>query len=139
MCRILRLALLLAVAIPVSLVYDAEGKLAKSFNNDAGEYGKNGFNYKEHISAQVDELQARYDAAVTIDRVMSNTLGEELELAREKLGDARDRERDLLISSPLDGTFVPLDPAEDLPGQFLRRGTLIGYVIPHTFFEKDKK
>ena len=81
------------------------------------------------LAAQVDELQARYDAAVTIDRVMSNTLGEELELAREKLSDARDREADLVITSPLDGIFVPVDPVEDLPGRFLRRGALVAYVI----------
>jgi len=47
-----------SASIPVSLVYGTDGKLAKSFNNDAGEFGKNGFNYAEDISDYVDSLIA---------------------------------------------------------------------------------
>ncbi|MFT5525765.1 MAG: thiol-disulfide isomerase/thioredoxin, partial [Pirellulaceae bacterium] len=47
-----------SAAIPVSLVYDTEGKLAKSFNNDAGEYGDEGFEYAKDITDYVDSLIA---------------------------------------------------------------------------------
>jgi len=43
-------------AIPVAYVYDAEGKLHKRFTNDEGEYGKDGYTYKDHIAPLVDEL-----------------------------------------------------------------------------------
>ncbi len=43
-------------SIPVVLVFDKEGKLAKKFTNDANEYGKDGFTYEQHIVPFVRSL-----------------------------------------------------------------------------------
>jgi thiol-disulfide isomerase/thioredoxin len=43
-------------AVPVVFVYDRDGKLAKRFDNEKNEYGKEGFTYKDHIAPFVKEL-----------------------------------------------------------------------------------
>jgi thiol-disulfide isomerase/thioredoxin len=48
-----------ATPVPIVMVYDRTGKLAKLFvNNDEKEYGKEGFTYKDHIVPLVKELVA---------------------------------------------------------------------------------
>lgn len=48
-----------AAAVPVVLVYDREGKLARRFDNEASEYGEEGFTYEQHIIPFVKELAAK--------------------------------------------------------------------------------
>ncbi len=48
-----------AVAIPVVLVYDREGRLHTAFNNDSDEYGPTGFTYEENIEPLVKQLLGR--------------------------------------------------------------------------------
>lgn len=43
-------------AIPSVQVYDRQGKLVQRFDNDAGEYGDEGFTYKKHITPLVESL-----------------------------------------------------------------------------------
>lgn len=43
-------------SIPVVQVYGRDGKLAKQFDNEKEEYGKEGFNYEQHITPYVAEL-----------------------------------------------------------------------------------
>lgn len=43
-------------SIPVVQVYGRDGKLAKQFDNEKDEYGKNGFTYVEHIVPFVESL-----------------------------------------------------------------------------------
>lgn len=43
-------------SIPVVQVYGRDGKLAKQFDNEKDEYGKNGFTYAEHIVPFVESL-----------------------------------------------------------------------------------
>ena len=43
-------------AIPVAFIYDRQGKLHKMFTNDDGEYGKDGYTYKDHIYPVVEAL-----------------------------------------------------------------------------------
>ncbi len=45
-----------AAVIPVSLVYDREGKLHTAFNNDSNAYGPEGFNYTDDIEPLVKQL-----------------------------------------------------------------------------------
>jgi len=61
-------------AIPAVYVYDIHGKLAKRFDNDSGEYGDEGFTYKDHIVPLIEELMAEdSDSAVPSgDRVIPN-------------------------------------------------------------------
>ena len=42
--------------IPAVLVYDKKGELRKRFDNSEQEYGKDGFNYAEHITPFVEKL-----------------------------------------------------------------------------------
>ncbi|QDV17558.1 Thiol-disulfide oxidoreductase ResA [Gimesia panareensis] len=43
-------------SIPAAYVYGPDGKLAKRFDNEKQEYGKEGFTYREHIIPYIDEL-----------------------------------------------------------------------------------
>jgi thiol-disulfide isomerase/thioredoxin len=45
-------------AVPVVYVYGRDGKLAKRFDNEKDEYGKEGFTYQDHIAPLVKELIA---------------------------------------------------------------------------------
>jgi putative peptide zinc metalloprotease protein len=81
------------------------------------------------LRAQVAELEGRYDAAFAADRVAAATLAEELALARERLKNAAEREAALVIESPADGVFVLPSAVVDLPGRYLERGSLVGYVV----------
>lgn len=43
-------------SIPVVQVYDRSGKLAKQFDNEQDEYGKDGFTYEKHVAPYVKQL-----------------------------------------------------------------------------------
>lgn len=43
-------------SIPVVQVYDRNGKLARQFDNEKDEYGKDGFTYEKHITPYVQQL-----------------------------------------------------------------------------------
>jgi thiol-disulfide isomerase/thioredoxin len=43
-------------SIPVVQVYGRDGKLAKQFDNEKDEYGKEGFTYEKHITPYVKQL-----------------------------------------------------------------------------------
>ncbi len=45
-------------SVPAVLVYDQNGQLRKRFDNDALEYGPEGFTYESHIGPFVRELLA---------------------------------------------------------------------------------
>lgn len=83
----------------------------------------------EVLNAQLAELKARYDTELVSDRVAAKITQDEIEHVEAKLADARQRMEDLTIRAGADGTFIIPD-AEDLPGRFLKRGELVGYVIP---------
>ena len=80
------------------------------------------------IEAQLEEMQLRFDAVKQLDRVQAEVLQEQVQRLTGTLAAYRTREQDLTVSSEQDGRFV-LPRADDLPGRFLRRGDLLGYVI----------
>ncbi|MCP3982593.1 MAG: PqqD family peptide modification chaperone [bacterium] len=82
----------------------------------------------EVYRARVEELRARYDAALATDQVQVRILEEELASARAQLEDAEERLTDLDIRSPTAGVFV-LPRAQDLPGRWVQQGDLVGYVL----------
>ena len=51
-----------AASVPVVLVYNAQGELAQTFEDD-GSYGDEGFTYQEHITPAVEELLASDSAS----------------------------------------------------------------------------
>lgn len=79
------------------------------------------------LEAQLKEQQARYTAAYG-DRVQLNVIREEVAHIGARLEEARRREKELVIRSPSDGTFL-IAESGDIPGRFVRRGELLGYVM----------
>jgi putative peptide zinc metalloprotease protein len=80
------------------------------------------------IEAQLDETRQRLDAVKQIDRVQTEMFEEQAAHLAEKLADARARKGDLTVVSDQSGRFV-LERPENLPGRFIKRGELLGYVI----------
>jgi len=80
------------------------------------------------LRAQLAEVEARYDAALTSDRVAAAALRAEQSLARDRLADAESRLAQLVVSSPTDGVLLLPQPPEDLPGHFARRGEALAFV-----------
>lgn len=80
------------------------------------------------MRAQRDELQVRYDALFTVDRAQAAAVREQLAAADANLRRALEREQDLVFRSPDNGRFVVPSPG-DLPGRFVNKGQLVGYVV----------
>jgi len=73
------------------------------------------------------ELEARYSAELLNDPVQAEILKEELAEVQDELAEARVRFERLVVYSPADGTLRVPRP-EDLPGRFVHKGDLLGYV-----------
>jgi putative peptide zinc metalloprotease protein len=85
----------------------------------------------EALAWRVRELEAKGQAELTQDRVALELSRVELEGARRRLATGMARVRELNVASGAAGTFVLADtPAQDLPGRYLKKGDVIGYVTP---------
>jgi putative peptide zinc metalloprotease protein len=62
------------------------------------------------------------------DRVKAQMAADELAYVERSLAEARRRVDELTVTAGCDGTFVVAVP-EDLPGRFVKRGDLVGYVM----------
>lgn len=82
------------------------------------------------LQAQVNEQQARYTAAFD-EPVQRNIIRDELQHLQARLQDSTKRMGELVVRSPAQGIFLISD-AGDLPGRFVRRGELLGYVIDYS-------
>ena len=80
------------------------------------------------FGAQLEELSAKYDALMPFDRVQSAMVREQMVAAEANLRRAREREAELVYLSPANGRFV-VPNAADLPGRFVTKGQLVGYVV----------
>ena len=79
-------------------------------------------------ASRLRELKAMYDNQIIEDRVQAEIIDEEIHHVTARLEDLRERVGELTIRSNADGRFVVPMP-EDLPGRFVKRGELIGYVL----------
>ena len=82
----------------------------------------------EVIEAQLDETRQRLDAVRQIDRVQAEMFEEQAAHLAERLAAVRVQEQGLNVDSDQSGRFV-VARAEDMPGRFVKRGDLLGYVI----------
>ena len=82
------------------------------------------------LEAQLKEQLARYTAAHE-ERVQLNLIREEIVHIEARLAEARSRAHDQVIRSPGDGIFLMAE-AGDVPGRFVRRGELLGYVMDYS-------
>lgn len=80
------------------------------------------------LEAQLEELQAIYDTQRPEDLVQAEMTKEEIEHVTGQLEDARHRLAELTVRSAAAGRFV-VPRARDLPGRFVQRGDLLGYVL----------
>lgn len=83
------------------------------------------------LEGRVQELAVRYAMERLQDVSQAEILKEEQLLVAENLARAQERLAALTLQSPTDGLFV-VPQAEDLPGQFVKRGTQLGYVLAHS-------
>ncbi len=80
------------------------------------------------LESQLREYEARHREKQNTDLTEADILNDEIERIKGELEQARERQKELLIRSPLDGIFI-LPDAQNLPHRFLRRGTPLGYVV----------
>ena len=80
------------------------------------------------LAGRVHELEARYAEQRPVDMVKAAIIAEELRYAQEAYGRARERAAELTVRALTDGSFVIAAP-EDLPGRFVKKGDLLGYVV----------
>jgi putative peptide zinc metalloprotease protein len=78
--------------------------------------------------ARMRELSARFRAARVSDRVQAKLVQDEIAALRGEIARLQGKIDALVITSPARGIFV-LPLAEDLPGQHVHQGKLLGYVI----------
>jgi putative peptide zinc metalloprotease protein len=80
------------------------------------------------VAKHLDELHLRLDAALPKDIVQANILREQARLTQGQLNLSRQHLADLDLKASRAGEFLVAD-AVDLPGRFLHKGDIVGYVI----------
>ena len=78
--------------------------------------------------ARLKELYAVYNAQPLRKRVKRKMLMDEIKLIKGDLHQAEEKSAQLLIRSPARGSFVLID-ARNLPGRFVKKGELLGYIV----------
>lgn len=79
------------------------------------------------LQAQLDELEARYNASIVSKRVQADMINEQKAHLVAALDLAFKRQAELEVRSPSDGVFVMADVA-NAPGRFTQRGDVLAYV-----------
>lgn len=82
----------------------------------------------EIYNARLAELYAGYNAQPRHKRVKRKMILEEIEQVRKDLQQAQERRDQLVVRSPAQGYFI-LTKTRNLPGHFVRKGELLGYII----------
>jgi len=80
--------------------------------------------YRSHL----EELYAVYNAQPLQKRVKRKMLKDEIEKIKGDLHQAEEKSARLLIRSPARGSVVLID-ARNLPGRFVKKGELLGYIV----------
>ncbi len=80
------------------------------------------------LESRMEELQATYETRIITNRAEAQITEEEIKGVTAELADARKRTADLTVQAAAGGVFV-VPQVQDLPGRFVRRGDLLGYVL----------
>ncbi len=78
--------------------------------------------------ARVNELKSRHRASRANNHTDVGAISEELRVAESELSFVRKKARTMSVDAFKDGRLVLLG-SDDLPGKFLRKGDLLGYVL----------
>lgn len=81
--------------------------------------------------AQLREQQARLQATWYSDRGQAKLINEDIAIIEAEINDLKQRLEGLLIRSPVTGRLV-LPDAQNLPGQYLRQGDPVAFIIQST-------
>jgi putative peptide zinc metalloprotease protein len=81
------------------------------------------------IAAQLEEARQRLDGVRQLDRVQAEMFEDQAAHLADKLRTFRDRRQNLTVVAEQPGQFI-MAGAENLPGRLVKRGELLGYVIP---------
>jgi putative peptide zinc metalloprotease protein len=84
--------------------------------------------YEKVSTEYVKEVEARRILYLNSDPVKENMARDELQQARNRLSRAQSETADLVVHNKVAGTLIVPFP-EDLPGRFVRKGELLGYVV----------
>ena len=82
----------------------------------------------EALRAQLEELEARYNASLVSKRVQASMIIEQKTHLIEALDHAYRRQSELQLRSPADGVFI-MAGINDAPGRFTQRGDVLAYVM----------
>ena len=80
------------------------------------------------VEKHLDELRLRLDAAMPKDIVQANILREQVRLTQGQLALSRQHLADLDLKAARGGRFLVTEQ-DDLPGRFLHKGDVVGYVV----------
>jgi putative peptide zinc metalloprotease protein len=80
------------------------------------------------LASRLDELRAHLNEVQFTNLTQAEVVRKEMESVHADLARARELLDALTVYSPADGRFV-VPNASDLPGRFVNRGDLIGYVV----------
>ncbi len=86
---------------------------------------------RDVLAAELRLLQAQYHAEVISDRLRARITREEMTPVRERIAWIEEQLQKLNVASPATGKLV-LERDSDLPGRFLKKGEVIGYVLQGT-------
>ncbi len=78
--------------------------------------------------ARVRELKSRYRASRASSHIEAGIVKEELQVAESELHFVQEKARAMSVNAFKDGQVMLLE-ADDLPGRFLRKGDLLGYIL----------
>ena len=78
--------------------------------------------------ARVQEMEAHYRAGRANDHIQAGIAGGELQVAESELQFIQEKSSAMSVDAFKNGELVLLE-ADDLPGRFLRKGDLLGYII----------
>jgi putative peptide zinc metalloprotease protein len=82
----------------------------------------------QNLQARLRELSIRRQVLLAEQKqVEANILDEEIQVVQADHERSREQAESLLLRSPVEGVFL-VDLPDDLPGRYVRRGDLLGYV-----------
>lgn len=85
---------------------------------------------KKVLEKEMQELEVRYMALRFEDRTQAEIKKEEMLAVRAQLERMEEKESQLVVRSPLNGTLI-LPNAQDMNDRFVKKGQLLGYVVDY--------
>jgi len=80
------------------------------------------------LQYRIDEFRAEYKKAWIEDQVQAQILEQQIDAVNTELAQITEQIETLMLRSPANGVFI-IPRAKDLPGQFMKKGNLLAYVI----------